>query len=85
MSRFKGSYDDPTTIAYFCEGCGHSVASPISFFCEWAVVETNYRGSRKIKLIERRYDEIICPDCGADNDHAWPRDTTDFFWYEAKR
>jgi hypothetical protein len=81
MSRSKGSYDDPTTIAYICRGCDHSVASPISFHCRWRVLATSRRGDRQIQLIERWHGKIHCPDCGTNNSHVWPRKTEDLFWH----
>lgn len=84
MSRFKGSYNDPTTISYFCKGCGQSVASPISFHCRWSVIGTNGRG-RQICLTESWKGTIRCPKCGEKNNHVWPRQTTDTFWHETKR
>lgn len=81
MSHSKGSYDDPTTIAYICRGCDHSVASPISFHCRWSVVAS--RGAaRKIRLTESWDGSIRCPKCGEKNNHVWPRKTEDEFWYD---
>jgi len=79
--RHRGTYSDPTTIAYVCRGCEDTVASPISFACQWHVVATNWKG-RQILLTETRKGDILCPKCGARNNQAYPRKTTDLFWHD---